>query len=315
LQAVADKLEFTGERFTPDCTREIRYEHFHRYALAADWASGLHVLDAACGEGYGSFLLAAKARQVTGVDISATAIAHARSCYAADNLKFVEADCSSMPFEDQDFDCIVSFETLEHLQDHQALLREFRRVLKPGGFLVISSPDKAIYTDRMGNDNPFHVKELYQPEFELLLGGYFPVIHWLGQSLGFHSMIWPQQPASNERFCLHQESGNAINRLTQPANDPVYLLAVCANSSADLPAIDQALFLFDDAQQSVYQHYNHEIRHNLAAGEVLRDLEARLERLQDELAVARRSVQEQIPNPQTQSWFSGLINRLRGRAD
>lgn len=312
---MADKLEFTGERFTPDCTREIRYEHFHRYALAADWTSGLHVLDAACGEGYGSHLLAAKALKVTGIDISATAIAHARAKYTAANLGFVEADCSNTPFDDQSFDCIVSFETLEHLQDHQALLREFRRVLKPGGFLVISSPDKAVYTDRMGNKNPFHVKELYQPEFEQLLAGYFPAVNWLGQSLGFHSMIWPLQPAGNDRFCLQQESGNAIHRLSQPVADPVYLLAVCANSIADLPAIDQALFLFDDAQQSVYQHYNHEIRHNLAALEVLRDLEARVESLQHELAVARKSAAGQIADPQPSDWFSRLVNRLKGRAD
>ncbi|HKX57058.1 MAG TPA: methyltransferase domain-containing protein, partial [Xanthomonadales bacterium] len=198
--------------------------------------------------GYGSLLLAANARQVTGIDISATAIAHARTNYAAANLGFVEADCSSTPFDDRSFDCIVSFETLEHLQDHQALLREFRRVLKPGGFLVISTPDKAVYTDRMGNENPFHVKELYQPEFAELLAGYFPVVKWLGQSLGFHSMIWPLQPAGNDRFCLQQESGNTINRLSQPAVDPVYLLAICANTIADLPAIEQALFLFDDAQ-------------------------------------------------------------------
>lgn len=319
LQAVTEKLEFTGERFTPDCTREIRYEHFHRYALAAEWISGLNVLDAACGEGYGSHLLAAKARQVTGIDISATAIAHASSSYAAANLEFVGTDCSNTPFDDSSFDCIISFETLEHLQDHQALLSEFRRLLKPDGFLVISSPDKAIYSDRMGNENPFHVSELYKPEFEKLLAGYFPVVHWLGQSLGFHSMIWPLEAVSNERFCLHQERGTAIDRLRQPAADPVYLLAICANAKDNLPPVNQALFLFDDEQQSVYQHYNHEIRHNLAAGEVLRDLEARIKNLQEELAVARNSDRDQTAESPASgsawSWFSSWVNRFKGRVD
>jgi 2-polyprenyl-3-methyl-5-hydroxy-6-metoxy-1,4-benzoquinol methylase len=65
-KAVPENLEFTGERFTPECVREIRYEHLHRYAVAADWLGGLKVLDAACGEGYGSHLIARNAREVTG---------------------------------------------------------------------------------------------------------------------------------------------------------------------------------------------------------------------------------------------------------
>ncbi|HET9189593.1 MAG TPA: SAM-dependent methyltransferase, partial [Rudaea sp.] len=71
-------LEFTGERFTPECVREIRYEHWARYAFALELARGKRVLDAACGEGYGSAMLAGAAASVLGVDIAADAIAHAR---------------------------------------------------------------------------------------------------------------------------------------------------------------------------------------------------------------------------------------------
>ena len=308
---VPNKLEFTGERFTPDCTREIRYEHYHRYALAAEWTGGLKVLDAACGEGYGSHLLAARAGEVTGVDISAAAVTHARNAYNAANLSFLQADCTDLPFENQSFDCIISFETLEHLHDHEALLEEFSRVLKPKGFLVISSPDKAIYTDRLGNENPFHTKELYKAEFEQLLAGHFAAVRWLGQKLGFHSMIWPFQPGNRSEFWLQQESGQSVARLQQPAGDPVYLLALCAASAGDLPRTDQALYLFDDEKESVYRHYNHEIRHNLAAGEVLRDLEQRLASLQAELErlksggqagmVGASGVSEYIPGPAAQS--------------
>ena len=70
-------LEFTGERFTPECVREIWYEHWHRYALVQPWAQGRRVLDAACGEGYGSALLARGAQSVLGLDISPAAVAHA----------------------------------------------------------------------------------------------------------------------------------------------------------------------------------------------------------------------------------------------
>src|SRR5690606_31553121 len=118
--------------------------------------------------------------------------------------------------------------------DHEALLEEFSRVLKPKGFLVISSPDKAVYTDSLGNENPYHLKELYKPEFEQLLSGHFAAVRWLGQKLGFHSMIWPLQPGNRNEFWLQQESGQSVARLQQPTADPVYLLALCAGSADDL---------------------------------------------------------------------------------
>jgi 2-polyprenyl-3-methyl-5-hydroxy-6-metoxy-1,4-benzoquinol methylase len=148
-------LEFTGERFTPECVREIWYEHFHRYVFASEWVGGLKVLDAACGEGYGSALLATVAASVTGVDVSPQAIEHARSRYSGNSLEYRVADCLDLPFDDGTFDCVVSFETLEHLEAHDGLMKEFRRVLKPKGFLIISSPDKAVYTDRQKNENEF----------------------------------------------------------------------------------------------------------------------------------------------------------------
>ena len=142
---MSDKLDFTGERFTPECVREIRYEHFHRYAFARHFCEGAQVLDAACGEGYGAALLSASASSVVGVDISAEAIDHASQRYAKHpNLNFKQADVTHLPFADDSFDRVVSFETLEHLEEQEQLLSEFRRVLRPDGLLVISSPDKAI---------------------------------------------------------------------------------------------------------------------------------------------------------------------------
>lgn len=309
---MSEELEFTGERFTPECVREIRYEHFHRYALVADWIAGLKVLDAACGEGYGSQLLAEKAAEVTGIDVSPEAIAHAQSRYSAQNLKFIAADCCSTPFADSSFDCIVSFETLEHLQDQQGLLTEFRRILKPAGFLIISTPDKAIYSDRMGNKNHFHVSELYKPEFEALLAGYFPVVQMLGQKLGFHSMIWPLAPSANKTFLLQQENSEAVAHLQQPSAEPVYLLAICANASNELPTIDQALFLFNDDTDSVYQHYYHEIRRNMETGRILQELESRVESLQAELLAARSSTALNASTPSSKNWLSRVLQKLRG---
>ena len=114
---MSNSLDFTGERFTPECVREIWYEHFHRYALAARWCAGKTTLDAACGEGYGSALLARHASTVKAVDISEEAIKHAKTRYGElTNIDFTVADCTSLPYADEEFDRVVSFETLEHLE-------------------------------------------------------------------------------------------------------------------------------------------------------------------------------------------------------
>ncbi len=271
-------LEFTGERFTPEGLREIWYEHYHRYALASQMVTGLHVLDAACGEGYGSKLLASTAASVTGIDISAEAINHACSQYGQlENLEFIQADCSQLDLGDKKFDAIVSFETLEHLQNQESMLAGFRRLLKPGGWLLISSPDKAEYSDVENYSNPWHVKELYRDELLDLLGKDFSAIRLLGQKLAFHSIIWDLQVAgAYQSQVLNDGQLSTTDKLEFP---PLYFLAVCATSAENLPVIP-ALNLFADKKASVYQHYYHEIRKNMAAGELLSQRDQRIAELE-----------------------------------
>lgn len=292
-----EHLEFTGERFTPECVREIRYEHLHRYAFAASLAGGLDVLDAACGEGYGAALLAKTAASVTGVDLSESVIQHARRRYPRENLSFEVADCIDLPFDEDRFDCVVSFETLEHLEDQQGLLAGFRRVLKPGGFLLLSSPDKAVYTDRQANRNEFHVRELYRDEFESLVRAHFPVCRLWGQKLLFQSAIWSLDHRPG--VAVFQENGGEISDSAHPLHDPVYLIAVCAADDANLPEFGQGLSLFDDAAESVYGHYYHEIRKNMAAGGMLQEKDREIAALKAALATAEPAV----------PWWRRLIGR------
>jgi len=276
-EASDPSLEFTGERFTPECVREIRYEHLHRYAWAAPRLAGLSVLDCAAGEGYGARLLADHAAEVVGVDISAEAVAHATRRYAGKRLEFACASALDLPFEGQRFDAVVSFETLEHLVEHDEMLTEFRRVLKPDGFLLLSSPDRKTYSDDTGFDNEFHVRELYRDELEALLARHFPNFRLFGQKLMFHSAAWALDGRVDGAECLTERAG-LIERSGAPTRAPLYFLAVAAADGVALPEFD-TLSLFDDETETVYAHYNDVVRKHIAAEQRLAECERELDRL------------------------------------
>ena len=275
---MSDALEFTGERFTPECEREIWYEHYHRYALAARWCAGARTLDAACGEGYGSALLALSAASVEGVDVSNEAIDHARQRYGhLPALSFQVADCTSLPYPDDEFDSVVSFETLEHLAEQDCLLAEFRRVLKPGGCLILSSPDKAVYSDEQNTVNEYHVKELYRDELESLIRRHFPAYRLLGQKLMFHSAVWSLEDL--EKVSLDQFDADKTTSPQTVTQAPMYYIALCAADDACLPDVSGRLWLFDDPDESVYRHYHDEIRRHMAAGGIIAAMEKEIAEL------------------------------------
>ncbi len=126
-------LPWTEERFVPQVEGSIAREHLHRYATACELVQGKAVLDIACGEGYGAAMLANVANQVTGVHISAETIAFASAKYRRKNLEFKIRSCAEVPVADASIDIIVSFETIEHHNQNEVLMDEFKRVLRPGG--------------------------------------------------------------------------------------------------------------------------------------------------------------------------------------
>jgi ubiquinone/menaquinone biosynthesis C-methylase UbiE len=296
---LSDSLEFTGERFTPECEREIWYEHYHRYALAARWCVDARTLDAACGEGYGTAMLAYSAASVEGVDVSAQAVGHAQQRYGhLQGVGFQVADCTSLPYGDNEFDRVVSFETLEHLAEQDQLLAEFRRVLKPDGCLILSSPDKATYSDLQNTVNEYHVKELYRDELESLIGRHFPVFRLLGQKLMFHSAIWSMDAI--ERVSLDQVSAGENCSPESITQAPMYFIAVCAADEASMPDVNGRLWLFDDREEAVYQHYHSEIKRHIAAGGIIAGLEK-------EIGELRKRTDQ--PAPQRNSWWRRLLGK------
>lgn len=182
-------MEFTGERFMPENPSDWGTEHHHRYIVAADLCHGKKVLDVASGEGYGSAFLATVAASVTGVDVSEETILFAQQKYSLDNLQYIQGSAAALPFEDNSFDVVVSFETIEHLTEQEAMMDELARVLRPEGLLIISSPDKLEYTDVPQHENEYHVKELYRREFEALIEKRFSNYTVYGQRLDYGSLI------------------------------------------------------------------------------------------------------------------------------
>jgi SAM-dependent methyltransferase len=176
--------EFTGERVIPGLVDpDLLNEHLARYRFAARLSEGAAVLDAGCGSGYGTAEFA-HAASVTGTDISAEALGHARSHFARPGVRFVQAACEAMPFADAAFDLITAFEVIEHLERWPELLSEARRVLRPGGVLLVSTPNKAYYNEMRAavGPNPFHCHEFEYEEFQAALRGVFPHVRLWAQN-------------------------------------------------------------------------------------------------------------------------------------
>jgi SAM-dependent methyltransferase len=252
LPKVTPALTFTGERFTPEVRGPIWYEHWHRYAFAATLVRKRTVLDAACGEGYGSFLLAHTAARVTGIDISPDAVAHAKGRYRLPNLEFVAGSVTQLPLPDACVDVVVSFETIEHLAGQREMLAEFRRVLAPTGVLVISSPNRPVYNEAGAVENHFHVKELDRAELKSLLDPEFPQQAWLAQRVVAQSALWADG-GDREGPQYVSLAGDAMRVEREPA-PPMYFVVVCAAAGVPLPAIP-ALSLFDDGALALWRDY------------------------------------------------------------
>ncbi|SDJ05690.1 Lipopolysaccharide biosynthesis protein [Paraburkholderia steynii] len=236
-----EDLAWDGERFIPGMSTEIELEHVHRYVLAAKLATGRRVLDIACGEGYGSYALSGAASSVVGVDISEDAVRHARAeyCNRAVNLRFEVGSAASIPLEDASVDVVVSFETIEHHDQHEEMMREIKRVLVPGGVLIISSPNKYEYSDVTGYANPFHVKELYLDEFETLLRQQFRNVELYGQRVVTGSMLAPLQDTATHLTTIPgADSTSKVEEMGVAR--PLYFVAIA--SDVEMPKLDSSVY-------------------------------------------------------------------------
>lgn len=143
------ELEPTGERMiegayaTSRGAYAIYAMHLASYDFASTYCAGMRVLDLGCGSGYGCKRISSVASRVVGVDVSDEAIAFALRTYGGDNVSFTSiVPDGSLPFDDGEFDVVLSFQVIEHVPDAERYLREARRVLAKGGLLIVITPDR-----------------------------------------------------------------------------------------------------------------------------------------------------------------------------
>jgi len=228
-----------GERLIPGQFGRTAIEHLHRYALAVNLVKGKNVLDIACGEGYGSFLLSKFATHVTGIDISNEVIQHAINEYKKSNIEFITGSACEIPVLDKSFDVIVSFETIEHLLDHEKMISEMFRVLKDDGVILISTPEKSMYSEKVNFSNKFHLKELYLDDFKNILQSRFKFVDVYFQKY-FCGSIFISEKVEDNYFKFISGDFNEINFEIKQI-DPDYII-VLASKSISLPNLDPSIF-------------------------------------------------------------------------
>lgn len=158
-------------------------EHIHRYNEAIGLINTNDtVLDLACGTGFGSDMIAQKIRgKVVGGDIAADAVEECKKQWKKPNLDFRVMDGTKLEYPDNYFDKIVSFETIEHTGQFREMIREFARVLKPGGLLILSTPNRQVSSPDGHIENPFHIQEFTYDELKEILQSSFNQVDIKGQ--------------------------------------------------------------------------------------------------------------------------------------
>jgi 2-polyprenyl-3-methyl-5-hydroxy-6-metoxy-1,4-benzoquinol methylase len=225
---------------------QVIYEHLHRYYFASLFVADRDVLDVGCGEGYGAAILAESARNVVGVDLVSEVVAHARRAYGQENLQFEVASAVNLVgIPDESADVVVCFEVIEHVHEQREVIATARRVLRPDGVFLISTPDRVPYNDSR-EPNRFHVHELTADELRGLLTGTFRHVALWSQHFVIGSTLTatPKRAGTIDATAVIRRDAN-WHRATR--NDD-YLVAVA--SSRPLPELP-AYSLLDDRTRSL----------------------------------------------------------------
>ncbi len=244
-------LAWTGERLTSETGGQVEIEHLHRYFFARSLCRGLDVLDIASGEGYGAALLAQVARQVVGVEISAEAVAHAQAAYHRPNLRYQQGDARRIPLPDASVDVVVSFETIEHFDEHEIFMKEVGRVLRPDGYLIISSPERDNYSPAGAAPNPHHVRELTRNEFDDILRRSFKHVTLYAQRALLGAALIPETgTAEATPFLTFERRSEVLFEGSSGLPRAPYLVAVASHVAR--PACQGSLYVETSGVEGIF---------------------------------------------------------------
>ena len=229
-------LELTGERTLPDVPEENYWyrRHLAVYEWIAERCRGLDVVDMACGEGYGTEVLARRAARVTGVDANPEAHAHARARYTRPGVRF---ECDLIDRYVCPCDAIVLLQTIEHVENPAEVLAHMRSMVRPGGVAYVSTPNVLTLAPAgaQRSGNPWHLHEYRAEEFRELCRSAFDRVELVGL---FHARkLWVHELALRAGWdAVHARLG-----LTRPFYDR-FTPAICAADFRLRPApLDRAL--------------------------------------------------------------------------
>ena len=237
-------LPLTGERTIPGLAEENYWFRRHEvvYRRLLDLCTGRDVLEAGCGEGYGADLIASVARRVVAVDYDAATVAQVQARYP--RVSVVEGNLAALPLPDASVDVVVNFQVIEHLWDQPQFVAECARVLRPGGLLLMSTPNRITFSPGLDTPvNPFHTRELNAAELTELLtdGGFFELQSMSGV---FHG---PALVAVDERHGGSVIDAQIARALADAPWSDELLADVAAVRCADFDVLDSNERQIDDS--------------------------------------------------------------------
>lgn len=276
--------------------RNVFGAHIGRYKTALPFIENKIVLDIACGSGYGTKLISARAKKVYGVDVDKNAINYAKANYLADNIVYKQASGLSIPLEDNSIDVVVSYETIEHIANYKKFLAEIKRVLKPEGVLILSTPNDEEYPE----GNHFHYHEFKHKELTTLLKNYFKNIDEYFQTYWLFSTILPEASQTTE----WESSMKVLNTSPIKPDKCIYFFMICSDKKIDAK-IDQLGVIGEHYRpMSAYNQ-------NKANNETVSDLKDSNKKLE----LALRTTQNRLDEIQkSKSWkLARFMGRIKGK--
>ena len=222
-----DVLENDYERMIPEFHKgTLTYaEHITRYACAEDLVKNKVVLDIASGSGYGTQMLSRTAKKVFGVDVNDVAVNYARKHYNGRNIEYKVGDGELIPLEDNSVDVVITFETIEHIRNYKKFIKEVKRVLKPNGIAIVSTPNDIEFAE----GNHFHLHEFEYDELKQLLKKDFKYMKPYFQATWKYVAVGEEKDFSKEGLV----STELVNLAPLDRDKYLYFYLLCSNRKID----------------------------------------------------------------------------------